>query len=252
MGAARAWSAGAAAGGRCAGRLGRGAPHPLRAPGTDVGRRLTAAAAAAPQQPGMSAPTSFASAGELEAWLVRLRRAKSCGRFPCRSAQAAQRLPRCATVCRATLTPDLKIVPQASHGVPVEQYGRGSAKSVADLYEEVVQGESALRLAGGAPRREVAVLNLLITNDAGEVRTCCLDGSRPPPAPSGWLLLHARGRGCSAGGAHAHAEPPCAGVMSWTIFCSSPGPACHRHPGAARSKAAAARRPRARARPAAV
>ncbi|KAI8470363.1 MAG: hypothetical protein J3K34DRAFT_260047 [Monoraphidium minutum] len=59
----------------------------------------------------------------------------------------------------------------AAHGVPTAEYGVGTAKSVADLFEEVQKGESVLQLVEGAPTRAVSVLSLLITNDAGQVLT---------------------------------------------------------------------------------
>ncbi|GBF89803.1 hypothetical protein Rsub_02973 [Raphidocelis subcapitata] len=55
----------------------------------------------------------------------------------------------------------------AAHGVPTGQFGMGQAKTVEELHDEVQRGESALRLAAGAPVREVSVLNLLLERGRG-------------------------------------------------------------------------------------
>jgi len=59
----------------------------------------------------------------------------------------------------------------AAHGVSTAAYGMGGAKSVDDLLEELDTGESVLQLSAGdgEPTRHVSVLNLLITNERGQV-----------------------------------------------------------------------------------
>lgn len=48
----------------------------------------------------------------------------------------------------------------AAAGIPLEQWGRGQAKTVADLWTEIASGEATLR--DNPPRREVAVAQVLI------------------------------------------------------------------------------------------
>lgn len=57
----------------------------------------------------------------------------------------------------------------ASHNIPTELYGQGKAKKMEQLFEEVENGESILRLVDGAPLREVIVLNLLLVNEDRKV-----------------------------------------------------------------------------------
>lgn len=53
-------------------------------------------------------------------------------------------------------------------GIPLEAYGRGAAKSVEQLWEEVEAGETQLFLEDGRPLREVSVLNVLLRNSKGQ------------------------------------------------------------------------------------
>eukprot|EP00877_Chromochloris_zofingiensis_P005697 jgi/Chrzof1/15128/Cz09g28070.t1 len=59
-----------------------------------------------------------------------------------------------------------------SHGVDTAQYGTGQAKTLEDLHEETIKGESVLTLDNSQPPRPVRVvhvLNLYITNEEDKV-----------------------------------------------------------------------------------
>lgn len=57
----------------------------------------------------------------------------------------------------------------AIHGMDVTTFGEGVAKSVAELLDEIQNGESTLQVVDGRPLRIVRVLNLLVCNSKGEV-----------------------------------------------------------------------------------
>lgn len=57
------------------------------------------------------------------------------------------------------------------HGVSTAQYGRGTARTTAELFEEVAKAESVLLVDAASSRalRLINVLNLYIVNDQGQV-----------------------------------------------------------------------------------
>ncbi|KAL4424892.1 hypothetical protein ABPG77_002115 [Micractinium sp. CCAP 211/92] len=56
----------------------------------------------------------------------------------------------------------------SGNGIAISSYGQGSAKSVAQLWEEVEAGETQLFMDTGRPLREVSVLNVLLRNSKGQ------------------------------------------------------------------------------------
>jgi hypothetical protein len=55
----------------------------------------------------------------------------------------------------------------SSHGVDTSQYGRGHAKPLSLLLDEVADGETTLALVGGAPLRHVSVVNVTVRGAGG-------------------------------------------------------------------------------------
>jgi hypothetical protein len=60
---------------------------------------------------------------------------------------------------------------QETKNLPVHEYGRGTTKSIEQLWQELCSGESTLEEGahGGGLLRSVAVVTVLICNGKGEV-----------------------------------------------------------------------------------
>lgn len=101
-----------------------------------------------------------------------------------------------------TTTPpriSLSLPTQRARGVPVDAYGAGGAKSVADLFEEVALGESALGVcaADGRPERRVSVVSLDIVaddDDGADADAAAIDGGAPRPRRPRRVLREVRQR----------------------------------------------------------
>jgi hypothetical protein len=59
---------------------------------------------------------------------------------------------------------------QDRKGLPIHDYGRGEAKTIEQLWQELHSGESALEEAqDGKPLRSVSIVSVIIRNQKGEV-----------------------------------------------------------------------------------